>query len=354
MRIDPALLSIRLVWVALVLASVGLAEETAGGAARSYPDLMQQDNAYLKCYAIHNIALKHPEQMNLVPASLSDTNPHVRTAAYFAMGLNPKPEYVKLFQDGLSDRDPGVRRYALVGLANVENAKYIDLAAESYRDPHPWVRETLAAAVGQYRCQPLLGHVVKLLEDPSHSVRRAAAAAIGSIGDQRALKYLQRAMQQLGQQTTPQKNERLNSHTQSVLQAQKNFPLGFCYFPEIIDKFAQRSGVQVLLFEELAYLININAENPENLNNLKVSMWGIQGDKALDQILQTVSGYRYMDFGMVYVAPEAYRYADTPLELELAYALARLGDRSETGIIKSYLRHDVYGPKAKMMWKNIR
>lgn len=316
--------------------------------------LLHGDNPYLISYAIHKIAFNGSRQMDLVVTSACDTNPQVRKSAYFAIGLSPLSNHLKMFQEGLADSVPQVRRYALMGLANIENGKHLDLAAKNYRDPHPCVREMLAMAAGQYRCKTLTGHMAGLLTDPSPRVRRAAATAIGSIGDRRGLKYLQKLMCKLEKQPEPEKSKRLNQRTQALLKISRNFPFGFSYFQEIIAKFAERTGVEVILFEELVYSLNINAEGPENLNNLKLSIWDLDGETTLNRIVNTVAGYWYIDCGTVYIAPGNYRYVDTPLKLETAYAMARLGDSSRIDVIKSFSGHKIYGRRAKMMLKNLK
>jgi len=329
-----------------------------GAVCASDPDqfeaLLRQDNIYLKCYAIHNIAYRHPERIKKILPLASDPEPMVRKAVYFSIGLDAGPEHLALFRRGLKDSDPEVRRYALMGLANIEAGKNLDLATGRYRDPDPRVREMLAMAAGRYRHRPLLGHMVRLLDDPSPRVARAAATAIGRIGDRRALKYLQQYQNRLEKGGESKTSRRLEEHAEAVLKIHRNFPFGFSYFPQLIKNYQERVGLDVVIFEELSYAVNIGADSPANLDNIKLSIWNLDGEETLNRIVNTVEGYWYIDMGRVYIAPGSYRSADSPLELEVAYALGRLGDKSAVKVIKSYTKHKRFGPRARKMLKELR
>jgi HEAT repeats/PBS lyase HEAT-like repeat len=330
----------------------------ASGAGASgideFTDILNQDNVYLKCYAIHNIGYRWPRAIDQLVPFASDADERIRKAAYFTIGLNNGSGHLEVFKRGIKDREPEVRRYALMGLARIDDGNHLETAKELYRDSSPRVREMLAMAVYRYRYKPLLGHMVRLLEDASPRVCRAAAIAIGNIGDRRALKYLQELMTRLELSGESKLSMQMDRNTKARLKVRRNFPFGFSYFPELFEKFAKRAEVRVTLFQELAYQIDIGAESRQGLDNIKLSVWNLDAQETLNKIVDTAGGYWYIDMGRIFIAPGAYKAADTPLKLEVAYAMARLGDKTALKTIKSYLKHELFGQRAKGMLEKIR
>ena len=351
-----AIFSLPLLWisVSIIVAASGVFHEAVASGIDEFSGLLDQDNVYLKCYAIHNIGYRWPQAIDQLLPFLSDPDPRIRKSAYFTIGLNNRSGHLALFKRGIEDPEPEVRRYALMGLAGIDDGKQLETAKELYRDRSPRVREMLAMAVYRYRCKPLLGHMVRLLEDISPRVARAAAIAIGNIGDRRALKYLQRLMTRLEKSGPSKLSRQMNDNTRARLKIRRNFPFGFSYLPELLEKFAHRAEVRVTLSEELAYRIDIGAESSEGLDNIKLSIWNLDAEQTLNRIVDTAGGYWYIDMGRIFIAPGAYKAADTPLDIEVAYAMARLGDKSALKTIKSYLKHELFGPRAKAMLEKIR
>ena len=351
-----AIFSLGFLWITfpIVLAISCLCQAAGASEIDQFIDILNQDNVYLKCYAIHNIGYRWPKAIDRLLPFVSNADPRIRKSAYFTIGLNNGSEHLEVFKRGIKDPESEVRRYALMGLAGVDDGKHLENAKELYRDGSPRVREMLAMAVYRYRYKPLLGHMVRLLEDPSPRVARAAAIAIGNIGDRRALKYLQKLITRLEKSGQSKLSRQLNDNTKARLKIQRNFPFGFSYLPELIEKFAQRAEVRVTLFEELAYKIDIGAESREGLDNIKLSVWNLDAEETLNRIVETTGGYWFIDMVRIFIAPGAYKVADTPLKLEVAYAMARLGDKSALKTIKSYSKHEVFGRRAKEMLEKIR
>jgi hypothetical protein len=95
------------------------------------------------------------------------------------------------------------------------------------------------------------------------------------------------------------------------------------------------------------YGLYVNAQNPDNLDSVKLKFYHTPASEALKKITNSAGAYYYIESGTVNIAAKSYIYFDTNLEFEAASALWILGERSYEKTIKAYQNLPLYKDRVK-------
>ena len=337
--------------IACLLAFVPEAGGTDTGEAIGKSELLRMlgdENVYKRIFAAYNIGARGIDAREKLVTLAGSDNPWMRRAAVFSLGLKADESLLPVLREALSDKNYGVRRAAVVAIGNASNKKCADLLVEALDDSDYGVREMALIATVMNGFKALIPQVVQCLDDKSLRVRRTAAAVLGEFGDKQALPHLQKLMAQIeaGKVAAPDERE-----VKARLKREGTYPYGFIHFPDLIDKFAADSGLDLRVNDEVLYGLYINAQDPDNLDSVKMKFYSTPTDEALSKICKTLGSYFYVESGTVNIAAKSYMFFDTDLEFEVAVAMYKLGDTSRKKTIERYKHRDIYAARVKSLLK---
>lgn len=342
----------------LVLVGVLLATFPASGATRdvddatgpplSTPELraLLADKAPAPiAFALYQLAARGEASAPAVRKLCTHADAYVRRAAVFALGTTGDGVNKTLLARALRDADAGVRRAAVFALAGVAGDDAVPLIEAALKDPHPSVRELAATALGRLGGKQAVQLLIGALDDPSRRVRRAAVMALGGLGDPDALAPLRK----LRNNPEGGLETRTASLVRKKLDEGHNFGYEFLTLPALMQRFTADTGIPSFITDEALVAVALAAQDPDNLDSLKVSMWHVTARTFLDELTQAAGLAWVVEGRWVVVTPAAYLAYDTPLELEIAGALYRLGDASAKATLKRYLRQERWKERAKAL-----
>ena len=336
--------------LSFALPSGAATPESEGIAAPSRAELaglLQGQDASLRAYAVYTIAYRFSEDAAELARFCSDLDPLVRRAAIFCLGLLRHETAKEAFVQALKDPHYGVRRAAVFALGNLATAEALDKVSQSLDDADPLVRQLAALAILRSGDKSYVPKLIPLLQDESPRVRRAAAFTLGTLGDPSALAPLRQLYRD---RKSSEPAERLAAADREVEKAMKknvNLDCKFVHFVQILDKLSEVSGIEIRVDDEVLFKLNTSAADPTNLSTFRLSMWDVPFETALQKVVQTVGGYYFVESGMVNISSSTYATYDTPLRLEVAAAMALLGDRSALGDVRKYVNDRRFGKRAK-------
>lgn len=296
--------------------------------------LLNDEDPARVTFAVYQLAARGKALEAATVALCTHEDAYVRRAAVFALGTTGNAANKALFSKAARDADAGVRRAAVFALANLGRQEAVPLIEPAVTDPHPCVRELAATALGRLGGQRAVRLLIAALDDPSRRVRRAAVVSLGALGNASALGPL-RALRD-----DPKRgiNARSAAVTKANLDAGHNFGYEFMTLPAFMARFSADTGIPTFVTDEALVAVALAAQDPDNLDGLKVSMWHVKARTFLDELTR-VAGLAWVVEGRwVIITPQAYLAYDTPLELEIAGALYRLGDASVKATLERYLK----------------
>jgi hypothetical protein len=311
--------------------------------ARSAPsreklrDLLNDESPFLRAYAVYNVASRFPGELPNLVRFTSDTEPLVRRAAIFSLGLLRFESATEHFLRALEDPHYGVRRAAVFALGNNPSPEAAEGLRRALKDSDSTVRQLSALAMGKASNKASVRYLLPLLGDASPRVRRAAACALGALGDPSALGHLKRLYRDPKRAQPHEPLFLADKKIGETLKKELNLDYKFLHFVETLDRLSQAAGVEITVDDEVLFLLNTSAPAPENLNSIKLAMWNVPFEKALVRIVQTVGAYCYVESGRINVSSKAYQAYDTPVALEVAGAMALLGDRRALAEVREFL-----------------
>ncbi len=321
----------------------------ASGLSESeYLKLLENEDIYKRVYAIYNIGHKKIPARDKLMALAAHDNPWVRRAAVFSLGLNPDDTLMPLLEKTLADEDYGVRRAAVIALGNAKSGKAGPLLARALGDSDYGVRELAVIAIVMNGIKGYVPQLIELLEDGSIRIRRTAARALGALGDKTAVKPLRQLMADIENKKVRPRDE---SVIRTKLKKKGSYPYGFIHFPLIMDRFSEDSGIELRVNDEVLYGLYINAQNPDNLDSVKLKFYHTPTSEALKKIANSAGAYYYIESGTLNIAAKSYIYFDTNLEFEAAASLWMLGDKSYEETIRAYRNLPLYKDRVKHMLK---
>ncbi len=319
----------------------------AGPSRQELASLLGDKSPHMRAYAVYNLAYRFPQDARELVPFISDADPWVRRAAIFSLGLFRSETETERFIQALKDDHYGVRRAAIFALGNIGTPRAMEGASEALRDSDPVVRQLAALALGRARDKTCVPGLVPLLRDESPRVRRAAACALGMLGDPSALEplrqlYRNRRCSEPGAQLAT-----ANRTVEKALDRQVNLDCKFIHFLEMLDKLSETAGVEIRVDDEVLFMLNTAATDPQNLNSIRLAMWGVPFEKALRKFVETIRAHYYVESGMVNISSRSYETFDTPIRMEVAAAMAFLGDRSGLSEVRKLVEDRRFGPRAR-------
>ncbi len=312
---------------------------------RELERLLSDEDAGRVTFAVYQLAARGKVPEARTKALCTHKDPYVRRAAVFALGTMGDAANKGLFSKAARDADAGVRRAAVFALANLGGEEAVALIERAVADPHPAVRELAATALGRLGGRRAVRLLIGMLDDPSRRVRRAAVVSLGGLGDTSALGPLRTLRDE------PERgiNTRSAAVTEANLDAGHNFGYEFMTLPAFMARFSAQTGIPTFVTDEALAAVAIAARDPDNLDGLKVSMWHVKARTFLDELTRAAGLAWVIEGRWVIVTPAAYLAYDTPLELEIAGALYRLGDASAEATLKRYLKLPQWKARAKTL-----
>jgi HEAT repeat protein len=332
-----------------VICAIGSAETqppSSGPSRQDLAKLLESTDAHMRAYAVYAVAYRFSEDAGDLASFLSDADPWVRRAATFCLGLLRSEPETDRFVQALQDEHYGVRRAAVFALGNVATPKALEAISHALKDDDSVVRQLGILAVARAGDSTCVPRLIAMLNDESPRVRRAAACALGILGDRSALPELRRLYQNRRASDPAEAVATTNNKVEEALKRRVNLDCKFIHFAEILDKLSETSGVEIRVDDEVLFKLNTSATDPENLNSIRLSMWGIPFETALKKIADTLGAHYYVESGTINIASKNYIVYDTPVRMEVAAAMALLGDQSGLREVRKYLTHRVYGRRA--------
>lgn len=111
---------------------------------------------------------------------LTSENPHVRRAAFWAIGHVLEPSDMAVLREALADPDPWIRFAALGSLPGVrDNEVVYDLLVAALRDPNQWVQRAAVLLLAWAAPPKVIDDLVPLISDRRFHARSALGEAIG-------------------------------------------------------------------------------------------------------------------------------------------------------------------------------
>lgn len=311
--------------------------------------LLAGKNAHLRAYAVYNVAYRFPGEAASLARFISDADPLVRRAAIFSLGLLHAEAETERFLEALKDPDCGVRRAAVFALGNIKSRKAIAGVARALKDNDPVVRQLAVLATARAGAKAFAPRLISLLRDESPRVRRAAACALGMLGDRSALAPLKRLYRDRKRSQPAKPIVLANEKVREALKKELNLDYKFLYFMDTLDKLSRAAGVDIRVDDEVLFKLNTSAAEPENLKSIRLAMWKVPFEKALGKVVQTVGAYYYVESGTINISSTRYRAYDTPVALEIAGAMALLGERSAIADVRDFLKDPRYRSRARQL-----
>jgi len=315
--------------------------------------LLEDTNVHLRAYAVYIVARRFPEDAAALVPFVSDREPLVRRAAIFSLGLLRFEAETERFLQALKDTHYGVRRAAVFALGNIGSRKAALAIMIALKDDDSMVRQLAALAMARAGVKESVPKLISLLRDESPRVRRAAACALGMLGDRSALDPLRRLHRDRRSSEAPERMPQANRKVQETLSKKVNLDYKFLHFAETLDKLSEAAGMEIRVDDEVLFVLNISADEPQNLNSIKLAMWNVPLDKALEKIVQTVGACYYVESGAVNISSRRYRAYDVPVALEAAGAMAALGDSSALSEVRRFLEDPRFGQRAREILRTV-
>lgn len=350
-RIAAALFLVPVLWCGRGLPA---SESAAASPSREkLQQLLQDPNPLLRSYAVYNIAYRFPDDAASLARFVSDASPHVRRAAIFSLGLFRFDAATKQFLQALRDPDYGVRRAAVFALGNIASGEAMQGVERALTDEDSMVRQLAVLAVARTRNKGSVPKLISRLGDESPRVRRAAACALGMLGDRSALDPLKRLYRNRRSSQPPKRMLAANEKVRQALTKKLNLNYEFLHFVETLDRLSQASGTEIRLDDEVLFQLNTSASDPDNLASIRVVMWKVPFEKALAKIAETVEAYYYIESGTINISSRTYRAYDTPVSLEVAGAMALLGENAALAEVRTFLGDPQFRTRAREIWRAV-
>ena len=310
-------------------------------------ELLRDQDAARVAFALYQLGARSAAPRDAVERLCGHKDPYVRRAAFttlVSLGEAPGEELIKR---GLRDRNPGVRRAALGPAMALEQDAATALFIRALDDAHSAVRELAALGLARLGGQDAVRALIKSLGDPSRRVRRAAVIALGLLGDRDALEPL-RALQ-----ADPDKGieTKLAAVVDKILDQGANFDYEFLTLPALVERFGADTGVPTFVTDEALMQVALAAQDPDNLDGLKVTMWHVKARTLLDDLTKAAGLIWIVEGRTIIITIARYADYDTPLELEIAGALYRLGDASAAATLRRYAKDPAWKARASALLK---
>jgi hypothetical protein len=309
--------------------------------------LLRNEDPARVAFALYQLAGRGDVTDPGIKALCTHKDPYVRRAAVFALGTARDATNTALLSKAVRDADPGVRRAAVFALANAGGEGAVPRLEGALNDPHPAVRELAATGLGRLGGEKAVRLLIGALDDPSLRVRRAAVVALGVLGDARSLAPLRALRDDPGRGVSA----RLPALVQKKLNEGHNFGYEFLTLAALVERFRADTGIPTFVTDEALMAVALAAEDPDNLDSLKVSMWHVKARTFLDELTQAAGLVWIIEERWVIVTPAAYLAYDTPLDLEVAGALYRLGDASAKSTLQRFAKQDQWSARAEALLK---
>ncbi len=312
-------------------------------------NMLADANPNLRAYAIYNLAHRYPaEAAKLVPFT-SDEEPLVRRAATFSLGLVHYEPGMEQFLRAVKDPHYGVRRAAVFALGNVPSAKSVEGLTGALKDSDFMVRQLAVLAVAHLAPKSCVSELTSMLQDESPRVRRTTACVLGVLKDPSAIPSLKRLYRDRKRAQPPDAILRKNNAVQRALDKTLNLSEEFLYFMETLTRLSQAAGVEIRVDDEVLFKLNTAAADPQNLDNIRLVMWKVPFGTALGKVADTVGAYYYVESGTVNVSSRRHWVNDTPVLLEVAGAMALLGDRGALTKVRQFLEEPRFRGRARQL-----
>ena len=331
----------------IVAFAAGAGEDPAALTTGQLRALLNDEDPARIAFALYQLAARGELGDPAVKVLCRHTDAYVRRAAVFALATKGDASGKPLLARGVRDADPGVRRAAVYGLGNLDAESAMPLLDAALDDPHPAVRELAVTAVGRLGGNDAVRLLIERLNDPSQRVRRAAVVVLGALGDGRALEPLR----QLAGDPERGLDVESASRVRAKLDAGFNFGYEFLTLPDLLKRFSARTGIPTFVTDEALMAIALAAQDPDNLDSLKVSMWHVKARAFLDELTQAASLVWLVEGGWIIITVNGYLAYDTPLELEIAGALYRLGDASAKASLQRFANDPKWSARAAALLK---
>ncbi|MBN1918380.1 MAG: HEAT repeat domain-containing protein [Verrucomicrobia bacterium] len=299
-------------------------------------------------FALYQLAARSAAPGGSVVRLCGHTDPYVRRAAFTALVSLDEAPNENLIKRGLRDRDPGVRRAALGPAMALGPDEAVALFIAALNDAHPAVRELAAFGLARLGGTDAVNAIIKVLGDPSRRVRRAAVIALGALGDRDALEPLRTL------QSAPEKgvDTKLEAVVGRILDQGHNFDYEFLTLPTLVTRFSADTGLPTFVTDEALRQTALAAQDPDNLDGLKVSMWHVKVRTLLDDMTKAAGLTWIVEGRWIIITVRAYAIHDTPIELEIAGALRRLGDASAEAALRRYANDSAWKARAEALLRS--
>jgi len=312
-------------------------------------NLLGDKDPHLRAYALYNMAYWFPEEASRLSRLISDADPWVRRAAIFSLGLLRSEAETERLLQALKDEHYGVRRAAVFALGNIKTPRAMQGVSEALRDTDPCVRQLAALALARTGDKTCVPGLLPLLKDESPRVRRASACALGILGDPSALNPLRQLYRDRKCSEPGERLAAANKEVEKAVDRKVNLDCKFIHFVEMLDKLSEASGVEARVDDEVLLMLNASATDPQNLSSIRLAMWNVPFEKALRKFADATRAYYYVESGFINISSRSYEQYDTPLRMEVAAAMAFLGDRSALSEVRRLVEDRRFGPRARQL-----
>ncbi len=331
-----------------------VAEPPSAGPSRDkLLELLDDANAYRRAYAVYNVAYRIPEDVPKLVRFISDADASVRRAAIFSLGLLRFGQETERFLNALKDPHYGVRRAAVFALGNIQSREALEGVAQALKDDDAVVRRLAVLGLARADVKTSVPRLISLLRDESPRVRRAAACALGVLGDRSALDPLKRLYRDPRSSEPSKPMLAADEKVREALRKKHNLDYKFLHFMDTLDRLSQAAEVEIRVDDEVLFLLNTSASDPENLNSIRLAMWNVPFERALAKIVDTMGAYYYVESGTINISSKRYQDYDTPVALEVAGAMASLGDRSAVADVRKFLENPQFRKRARQLLRAV-
>jgi HEAT repeat protein len=307
----------------------------------------------LRAYAAYNLGHRYPEEAAHLLRLTSDRDPLVRRAAVFSLGLVRYEPGAGQFLRGAKDPHYGVRRAAVFALGNVPSAKSVEGLTDALKDGDFMVRQLAVLSLAHVAPKSSLPKLIPMLEDESPRVRRTTACVLGVLRAPSAIPSLRRLYRDRKRAQPPDAILRKNNAVQRALDKKLNLSEEFLHFMETLTRLSQAASVEVRVDDEVLFKLNTAAADPQNLDNIRLVMWKVPFGTALGKVADTAGAYYYVESGMINISSKRQWINDTPVLLEVAGAMALLGDRGALTKVRQFLEEPRFRRRARQLLQTI-
>jgi HEAT repeat protein len=140
------------------------------------------DSDWLRTAISVVVQLDRPGSHDLALPLVDDSDPRLRQAALWTVGIAYEPADLDVLRAALSDPNPEIRRAAVAALPSFEDdPRGLETAVAAFRDSDVWVRHHAVMRYAWAAPASFVDDLIPLVDDPDGPVRSAIGEALGRL-----------------------------------------------------------------------------------------------------------------------------------------------------------------------------